>query len=41
MLEICNTFAAEHNFICNTKKSLGIKYGDPVCASKSIYLGES
>ena len=32
MLEICNSFAAEHNLILNTKKSLGIKYGDQVCA---------
>ena len=39
MLEICNTFAAEHNLIFNTKKSVGIKYGDPVCASETIYLG--
>ena len=39
MLEICNSFAAEHNLIFNTKKSLGIKYGDPVCASETIYLG--
>ena len=35
MLEICNSFAAEHNLIFNTKKSLGIKYGDPVCASET------
>ena len=41
MLEICNTFAAEHNLIFNTKKSVGIKYGDPVCASETIYLGEN
>ena len=41
MLEICNSFAAEHNLIFNTKKSLGIKYGDPVCASETIYLGEN
>ena len=41
MLEICNSFAAEHNIIFNTKKSLGIKYGDPVCASETIYLGEN
>ena len=42
MIEICNTFAAEHNLnIFNTKKSLGIKYGDPVCASEPIYLGEN
>ena len=34
-----NYFAAEHNLIFNTKKSLGIKYGDPVCASETIYLG--
>ena len=40
MLEICNYFAAEHNLIFNTKKSLGIKYGDPVCASETIYLRE-
>ena len=40
MLVICNTFAAEHNLRINTKKSLGIKYGDPICASKIIYLGE-
>ena len=39
MLEICNSFAAEHNLIFNTKKSLGIKYGGPVCASDTIYLG--
>ena len=41
MLEICNTFAAEHNLIFNTKKSVGIKYGDSVCASETIYLGEN
>ena len=41
MLEICNHFAAEHNLIFNTKKSLGIKYGDPVCASNTLYLGEN
>ena len=41
MLEIYNTFAAEHNLIFNTKKSVGIKYGDPVCASETIYLGEN
>ena len=41
MLEICNTFAAEHILIFNTKKSVGIKYGDPVCASETIYLGET
>ena len=41
ILEICNYFAAEHNLIFNTKKSLGIKYGDPVCASETIYLGGS
>ena len=41
MLEICNTFAAEHNLIFNTKKPLGIKYGDPVCASETIYLREN
>ena len=41
MIEICNSFAAEHNIIFNTKKSLGIKYGDPVCASETIYLGEN
>ena len=28
MLEICNSFAAKHNLIFNTKKSLGIKYGE-------------
>ena len=39
MLGICNFFAAEHNLIFNTKKSLGIKYGDPVCGSETIYLG--
>ena len=39
MLEICNSFAAEHNLIFNTKKSLGIKYGNPVCASVTNYLG--
>ena len=41
MLEICNTFAAEHNLIFNAKKSVGIKYGDPVCVSQTIYLGEN
>ena len=41
MLEICNSFAAEHNLIFNTNKSLGIKYGDPVCASETVYLGEN
>ena len=41
MLELCNSFVAEHNLILNTKKSLGIKYGDPVCASETIYLGEN
>ena len=41
MLEICNTFAAEHNLTFNTKKSVGIKYGDTVCASETIYLGEN
>ena len=41
MLEICNTFAAEHNLIFNTKKSFGIKYKDPVCVSETIYLGEN
>ena len=41
MLEICNTFAAEHNLIFNTKKSVGIKYGELVCASETIYLGEN
>ena len=39
MLEICNSFTAEHNHIFITKKSLGIKYGDPVCASETTYLG--
>ena len=39
MLEICNSFAAEHNLIFNTNKSLEIKYGEPVCASEAIYLG--
>ena len=39
MLEICNSFAAAHNLIFNTNKSLGIKYGDPVCASETTYLG--
>ena len=37
MLEICNSFAAEHNLIFNTKKLLGIKYGDLICASETIY----
>ena len=41
MLEICNYIAAEHNLIFNTKKSLGIMYVDPVCASETIYLGEN
>ena len=41
MLEICNYFAAEHNRIFNTNKSLGIKYGDPVCARETIYLREN
>ena len=36
MLEICNSFAAEHNLIFNTKQSLGIKYGDSVCASEQL-----
>ena len=41
ILEICNTFAAKHNLIFTTKKSLGIKYGNPVCASETIYLGKN
>ena len=41
MLEICNYFAAEQNLIFNTKQSLGIKYGDPICASETIYLAEN
>ena len=41
MLKICNSFAAEHNLTFDTKKSLGIKYGDPVCASETIYLGRN
>ena len=41
MLELCNSFVAEHNLILNTKTSLGIKYGDPVCANETIYLGEN
>ena len=38
MLEICNSFAAEHNLLFNTNKSLGFKYKDLVCASERLYL---
>ena len=41
MLEIFNSFAAENNLIFNTKRSLEIKYEDPVCASETLYLGEN
>ena len=36
ILEIRNSFVAEHNHAFNTKKSPGIKYGDPVCARETI-----
>lgn len=41
MLAICNTFAKEHHLIFNAKKTLGIKYGDPVTSTEKIYLADT
>ena len=38
---ICNTFAAEHYLIFNSKKSLAIKYGKEVNDTEYVLLGQN
>ena len=41
MLDICNSFALEHDLIFNSKTSLAIKYGEGVFDNEAVYLGEN
>ena len=41
MLDICNTFAAEHYLIFNSKKTLAIKYEKEVNNTEYVLLGQN
>ena len=41
MLDICNTFAAEHYLVFNSKKTLAIKYGNEMIGTEYVLLGQN